>query len=427
MRYSVANQDISQHVLIKSRLIDSVAKRVLLKKLQGIQHGTIVLKDEGQRYQFGSISSICGLSAAITVTDSRFYGSIALGGSIGAAEAYMAGFWQCDNLTNLIRIILCNQNVLSGMEGGLSTIMNFVHNAFHRQRRNSLERNASNISAHYDIGNEFFQLFLDDTMTYSCGIFRRGDETMHDASLQKYDHICRKIALQPNDHIVEIGSGWGGFSIYAASSYGCQVTTTTISKSQYELALDKIQQAGLHDRITVLLQDYRKINGKFDKLVSIEMIEAVGHEYLETFFSCCSNLLRNDGIMALQAITMNDQMYDYHVKTVDFIRRYIFPGGCVPSVTGLCNAATAGSDLRLIHFEDLTPHYPKTLRAWHTRFLSHLDNVRSLGYPDQFIRMWEYYFCYCEAGFTERYIGNAQLLFAKPGWRGSTLFSLNRA
>ncbi len=418
MKYSVAEQDISRHVLIKSRLIDSLAKRAFMNKLQGIHHGIVVLNDESQRYQFGSLSPMCGLSAMITVTDNRFYRSIVLGGSIGAAESYMAGYWQCDNLTNLIRIMICNQHIVSGIEGGLSTFMNIVHNVFHRKKRNSLGRSASNISAHYDIGNEFFQLFLDETMTYSCGIFRNGNETMYRASLAKYDHLCRKITLQPTDHIVEIGSGWGGFAIYAASSYGCRVTTITISKSQYALALERIQQAGLHDRITLLLKDYREIRGKFDKLVSIEMVEAVGHEYLETFFSCCSNLLRHDGIAAFQAITMNDHMYEEHVKTVDFIRRYIFPGGCVPSVTRLCNAATAGSDLRLLHLEDITPHYPKTLRAWRDRFLSRLDDIRSLGYSDQFIRMWEYYFCYCEAGFTERYIGDAQLLFAKPGWRG---------
>lgn len=312
------------------------------------------------------------------------------------------------------------------MEGGLSTFMNFVHNVLHRRRRNSRARSALNISAHYDIGNEFYQLFLDDTMTYSCGIFRNGDETMRGASLAKYDHICRKIALQPTDHIVEIGSGWGGFAIHAASLYGCRVTATTISKSQYELALERIRKASLHDRITLLLEDYREIRGKFDKLVSIEMVEAVGHKFLETFFSHCSNLLRSDGIMTLQAITMNDQMYDHHVKTVDFIRRYIFPGGCVPSVTRLCNTTSAGSDLRLVHLEDLTPHYPKTLRAWRKQFILNLPKIRSLGYSEQFIRMWEYYFCYCEAGFAERYIGDVQMLFAKPGWRGSTLFSLNR-
>jgi len=426
MRHSVAKEDVSQHVLIRSSFIDSLAKRALLKQLKGVEHGIIVLKDEGYCYQFGSLSSICQLSATITVTDCRFYRSIILGGTIGAAESYMSGFWQSDNLTNLIRVIICNQDVLSEMEGGLSTFMNFVHNVFHRRKRNSPARSASNISAHYDIGNAFYQLFLDNTMTYSCGIFRNGDETMQGASLAKYDHICRKIGLQPSDHIVEIGSGWGGFAIHAAMTYGCRVTAATISRAQFEMARDRIQQAGLQDRITLLLEDYREITGKFDKLVSIEMIEAVGHEYLEIFFSRCSNLLRDDGMMALQAITMNDQMYDQHVKTVDFIRRYIFPGGCVPSVSRLCNAASAGSDLRPVHLEDLTPHYPKTLRAWRKQFTSNLPQIRSLGYSEQCIRMWEYYFRYCEAGFAERYIGDVQMLFAKPRWQGSTLLSLNR-
>lgn len=426
MRNSIARQNISQYISHRWRAIDFIAKRAFLKLLEGIQNGKIILKDQAQIHQFGSLSRICGLSATVSVTDGRFYRSIILGGSIGAAEAYMAGYWHCENLTNLIRIVILNQDVLYSMEKGLGTFMNFFHKALHRIRRNSLESSVANICAHYDIGNDFFELFLDNTMTYSCGIFGSDDETLRNASLAKYDHICRKIALQPADNVLEIGSGWGGFAIYAASTYGCRVTTTTISKAQYELALHRIWQARLHDRITLLLEDYREIKGTFDKLVSIEMIEAVGHEFLETFFACCSNLLRNEGIMALQTISMNDQMYDQHVKTVDFIRRYIFPGGAVPSVTSLCKAATTGSDLRLVHLEDLTPHYPKTLRAWRKQFLSHLDDIRSLGYSGQFIRMWEYYFCYCEAGFSERYIGDVQLLFTKPGWRGTTLFSIDR-
>jgi cyclopropane-fatty-acyl-phospholipid synthase len=262
-------------------------------------------------------------------------------------------------------------------------------------------------------------------MTYSCNIFARDNSTIHEASVLKYDHICRKLSLTSADHVIEIGSGWGGFAIHAAGTYGCRVTTTTISKAQYDLAQERIEQAGLRDRITLLMRDYREIEGRYSKLVSIEMIEAVGHEFLETFFACCGRLLVDDGVMALQSITINDQMYDQHIKTVDFIRRYIFPGGSIPSVTSLCNAATAASDLRLVHHEDITPHYQKTLIAWRQKFTSHLDDIRTLGYNEQFIRMWEYYFCYCEAGFAERYIGDVQMLFSKPGWRGATILTMS--
>lgn len=427
MRRSVARQDISGHIWLGGGMTDLIAKGILLKLLQCIKHGTIILIEEKQETVFGSTSDPSELSATLLVKDRRFYRRIISGGSIGAAEAYMAGYWESSDLTSLIRIIIRNQEVLSRMDKGLSSLMNSLHNAFHRKRRNSPGGSADNIYAHYDIGNDFFQLLLDDTMTYSCGIFRNDDATLGDASLAKYDHICRKLDLKPEDHVVEIGSGWGGFAIHAAGQYGCRVTATTISSAQYELAADRIRHAGLHERITLLLEDYRELKGAFDKLVSIEMIEAVGHEYLEIFFACCSRLLRNKGIMALQAITINDQMYGQHVKTVDFIRRYIFPGGSVTSVTALCNAATKGSDLRLVHLDDITPHYPKTLRAWRKRFLSNKDKISSLGYPDQFMRMWEYYLCYCEAGFSERYIGDVHLIFAKPGWRGATLFSIDNA
>jgi cyclopropane-fatty-acyl-phospholipid synthase len=425
MRHSVAPQDISPYLLFGRGIIDRIAKRILCKLLEDIRHGSITLSDQNQEISFGTVSETCRLSAVLIVTDKRFFRSIVFGGSIGAAKAYMAGYWRSDDLTSLIRIIILNQDVLLRMENGFSSLMNFVHNAIHRKRRNSPDGSPQNIYAHYDIGNDFFRTFLDDTMTYSCGIFKNEHDTLDSASIAKYDHICRKLSLTPADHIIEIGSGWGGFAIHAAGNYGCRVTTTTISKAQYDLAQKRIEQAGLRDRITLLMRDYREIEGRFSKLVSIEMIEAVGHEFLETFFSCCGRLLIDDGVMALQSITINDRMYDQHIKTVDFIRRYIFPGGSIPSVTSLCNAATAASDLRLVHHEDITPHYQKTLIAWRQKFKSHLDEIRTLGYNEQFIRMWEYYFCYCEAGFAERYIGDVQMLFSKPGWRGATIFTMS--
>jgi cyclopropane-fatty-acyl-phospholipid synthase len=337
----------------------------------------------------------------------------------------MSGSWSTDDLVTLVRIIVLNHRVLTDIEGGLAAFAQPMHWLMHALRRNTQAGSRMNISAHYDLGNDFYRLWLDQTMTYSCNIFARDNSTIHEASVLKYDHICRKLSLTSADHVIEIGSGWGGFAIHAAGTYGCRVTTTTISKAQYDLAKERIEQAGLRDRITLLMRDYREIEGRYSKLVSIEMIEAVGHEFLETFFACCGRLLVDDGVMALQSITINDQMYDQHIKTVDFIRRYIFPGGSIPSVTSLCNAATAASDLRLVHHEDITPHYQKTLIAWRQKFTSHLDEISTLGYNEQFIRMWEYYFCYCEAGFAERYIGDVQMLFSKPGWRGATIFTMS--
>jgi cyclopropane-fatty-acyl-phospholipid synthase len=399
-----------------------IARRVLFAHLRKIERGLITITDGCERHIFGSEG---GLAATITVHDHAFYTDIAFGGSIGAGEAYMSGSWSTDDLVTLVRIIVLNHRVLTDIEGGLAAFAQPMHWLMHALRRNTQAGSRMNISAHYDLGNDFYRLWLDQTMTYSCNIFARDNSTIHEASVLKYDHICRKLSLTSADHVIEIGSGWGGFAIHAAGTYGCRVTTTTISKAQYDLAKERIEQAGLRDRITLLMRDYREIEGRYSKLVSIEMIEAVGHEFLETFFACCGRLLVDDGVMALQSITINDQMYDQHIKTVDFIRRYIFPGGSIPSVTSLCNAATAASDLRLVHHEDITPHYQKTLIAWRQKFTSHLDEIRTLGYNEQFIRMWEYYFCYCEAGFAERYIGDVQMLFSKPGWRGATIFTMS--
>jgi cyclopropane-fatty-acyl-phospholipid synthase len=271
-----------------------------------------------------------------------------------------------------------------------------------------------NIAAHYDLGNDFYALFLDRTMTYSSGLFESPDATLEEASLAKYDRICRKLTLSSRDHVLEIGTGWGGFALHAATNYGCRVTTTTISRAQQDFARERIRGAGLEGRVDVLLQDYRNLTGKYDKLVSIEMIEAVGHHYLNAFFNACSGLLKDDGEMLLQAITIRDQVFDRHKRSVDFIKRYIFPGSCIPSVAAISLAVARVTDLRLFHLEDITPHYARTLQAWRRKFFDNLEEVRKLGYPETFIRMWEYYLSYCEAGFAERYLGDAQMLFTKP-------------
>jgi cyclopropane-fatty-acyl-phospholipid synthase len=336
------------------------------------------------------------------------------GGEVGAGEAYSDGFWSCDDLTALIRIMVRNRSLLDALDRGWSHLATLARKLFHLFRRNTKEGSRKNIAAHYDLGNDFFALFLDETMMYSCAIFEREDSTLYEASVAKNDRICRKLQLTARDQLLEIGSGWGGFALYAAGQYGCHVTTTTISQEQFQLAQKRVAAAGLSDRVTILLQDYRDLRGQYDKLVSIEMIEAVGHHYLETFFRGCSNLLKPDGMMLLQGITIADQLYERSLRSVDFIKQYIFPGSFIPSVTAICNALARATDLRVFHLEDQGAHYATTLRHWRERFFANLHQVRALGYPAPFIRMWEYYLCYCEGGFLERVLGDVQMVLTKP-------------
>jgi cyclopropane-fatty-acyl-phospholipid synthase len=376
--------------------------------------GKLTLVEKDQQYQFGESSKGVSLEATIHVHHPRFYTSTVFGGSIGSAEAYMAGLWSTSHLTNIIRLVILNQKMMEKMDKGWSWLSDPVHNLYHYFRRNTLKGSKENIVAHYDLGNDFYRLFLDETLTYSCGIFEHENSTLEAASIAKYDRICRKLQLHPEDHVMEIGGGWGGFSIHAAKNYGCRVTTTTISDEQYALAEKCISESGLSHRIRLLRKDYRHLGGKFDKLVSIEMIEAVGHQYLNTFFEICSRLLKANGMMLLQAITIIDQMYDYHKRSVDFSKRYIFPGSCIPSIRAIMSSIARKTDLKLFHLEDITPHYVRTLAEWRKRFFDRIDDVREMGFSDTFIRMWEYYLCYCEGGFAERYLGDVQMLFTKP-------------
>jgi cyclopropane-fatty-acyl-phospholipid synthase len=350
----------------------------------------------------------------LRVHDLNFYPAMIVGGSMAAAEGYMYGRWSCSDLTRLIRIMARNEDVFGAMDSGLARLARAFQAATHWLRRNTIRVSKRNVEAHYDLSNDFFELFLDPTMTYSAGIFEKEDSTLEEASLAKLDRLCRKLELRPEDHLLEIGTGWGSFSIHAASNYGCTITTTTISEEQYALAKSRIDEAGLWDRITLLKQDYRTLSGQYDKLVSIEMIEAVGHDFLPEYFRKCDDLLKPGGHMALQAITMAEQYYDNYRKRPDFINRYIFPGGCLPSVTAMCNAMTAASTLRMLDLDDITPHYARTLAEWRTRFMGNLPVVRELGFTQRFIRMWEYYLCYCEGGFRERSIGTVQMLLSKP-------------
>ncbi len=390
------------------------ARALLHARLRKLRRGRLVIVDSAQQSVFGDPAPDASLQSVVWVHDGRFYGQTLFGGSIGAAEGYMAGHWSCSDLPALVRILVSNRKALDGLEGMWAKLTAPAHNLFHRLRRNTRNGSRANIGAHYDLGNDFYALFLDDTMTYSCGIFEDARSTLRDASLAKYDRICHKLRLRKEDHLLEIGAGWGGFAIYAASHYGCRVTTTTVSRRQHQLARARIQEAGLQDRVELLLEDYRDLLGRYDKLVSIEMIEAVGHQYLETYFRCCSERLKPDGLMVLQAITIEDQLYERQVRSADFIKRYIFPGSSIPSVTAMCSAVSRATNLRLFHLEEITPHYVRTLQEWRRRFTKRLDAVRALGYPEEFIRMWEFYLCYCEGAFRERYIRNVQIILTKP-------------
>lgn len=392
----------------------SLARAIMVKLLSNLQTGRIILHEDDQPRSFGQVSSDFPLSVTLRIHDPRAYARMAFGGSIGAAEAYMLGYWDTDDLTALVRIVIRNETVFTRMETGAARMATPFYNFFHFLRRNTLPGSRKNIIAHYDLGNDFYRLFLDETMTYSCGIFERPEATLQDAAITKYDHICRKLHLSETDHVLEIGTGWGGFALHAVTHYGCRLTTTTLSDAQYALAAQRIQNAGIQDRVTLLKEDYRVLGGCFDKLVSIEMIEAVGHQYLATFMGRCASLLKPDGVMLIQAITIADRAFDQHKKSVDFIKRYIFPGSCIPSVTAINMAAARASDLRLWHLEDITRHYVTTLRRWRENFIGKLDQVRALGFPERFTRMWEYYLRYCEAGFEERYLGDVQMVFTKP-------------
>jgi cyclopropane-fatty-acyl-phospholipid synthase len=361
------------------------------------------------------------LQASIRIHHPRFYNRILFSGSIGAAEAYMEGLWSADNLTTVMRIMTLNQPVFAEMEKGLARLTAPLYKLYHWARKNTKMGSRKNILAHYDLGNNFYKLFLDKTMAYSCAIFEEEQSTLQEASIAKHDRICKKLQLQPGDHIVEIGTGWGGFAVHAAGNYGVHVTTTTISDEQYRFAQARFKKQGLQDQITLLKKDYRDLTGQYDKLVSIEMIEAVGHQYFDTFFKTCSQLLRENGMMLLQAITIQDQEFKRYTRSVDFIKRYIFPGGCVTSVAAMADAVTRATDMRIFHLEDITPHYARTLREWRKRFFDNIQKVRALNFPETFVRMWEYYLCYCEGGFTERYIGNVQMLLTKPLCRRDSL------
>ncbi len=397
-----------------------LVRRAAFARLSKLEFGAVTIIEGRERFQFGQVTSRCPLKATVTIHDPRVYADLTLGGTVGGGNAYRRGLWSCDDLTTLVRIFVLNRALLDRMEVGLALVSRAVLKTIHWLNRNTRAGSRKNIAAHYDLGNEFFRLMLDETMMYSCAYFERPDATLAEASLAKNDRICAKLHLSASDHLLEIGSGWGGFAIHAASHYGCRVTTTTISRQQYDLVLQRVRESGLRDRVTVMLTDYRDLptlGVQFDKLVSIEMIEAVGHQYYRTFFEVCSRMLKPQGLALIQGITIDERFYERAKRSVDFIQRFIFPGSCIPSVSALMQASAKVGDLGLIHFEDIGAHYAPTLRAWGRNIAVKLPEIKALGCQPEFLRLWEFYLSYCEGGFLERTISTAHMLFCKPDWR----------
>jgi cyclopropane-fatty-acyl-phospholipid synthase len=393
----------------------SVYRSLIHRQLMDITRGRLTIKDALGEVAFGP-GAAGDPHAIIEVLDMSMYSDVATRGSIGAGESYMKGSWTTNDLTGVIRVFVSNRALLTRMDSAFTRLVMPLWKLAHWIRRNNQGGSKKNILAHYDLGNEFFQLFLDETMMYSSAVFDRPEMTLAEASRAKLDRICGKLSLKSTDHVIEIGTGWGGFAIHAAGKYGCRVTTTTISEAQFALATKRVQDAGLQDRVRILKDDYRDLRryGEFDKLVSIEMIEAVGARYLNQYISVCSDLLKPSGEAVIQAITIADQEYDRALRSVDFIQKYIFPGSFIPSLTAIVNAMTVASDMRLAGLDDITSSYVLTLRKWREALMSRQADVKRLGLSDQFLRMWEFYFCYCEGGFAERAIGDVQLHFKKP-------------
>ena len=404
---------------------DRFLRQRLIAQMAQLRHGRLQLRDALGTVELGEPADRdCDLHIRIDVDHPGFYRALAANGSVGAGESYMDGQWRCevvgsgsDGLVALVRLLVRNRDLLDGMETGPARLGGFLMRAWHALRRNTRTGSRRNIAAHYDLGNEFFQLFLSPDLMYSSGIWAGEEDSLDEASTRKLDRICRKLDLKPGDRVIEIGTGWGGFALHATQHYGCHVTTTTISREQHALASQRVTHAGLDDRVTLLLEDYRDLTGSYDKLESIEMIEAIGAQYLHTYFGKLGSLLKPDGLALVQAITIEDHRYEQALHSVDFIKRHVFPGSFIPSIAAMVAAKSRGSDLALIQLEDFGLSYARTLEAWRHRFLAALPQVRAQGFDDRFIAMWDFYLAYCEGGFRERSIGVAQLLMARPGHR----------
>lgn len=396
-------------------MTDQIARRIVFRLLGAIRDERIDLIDAGEGFSFGNPDA--RLRATITVRSPRFYRHM-LRGSIGLSETYMDGDWDTDDLVALSRIGARNMAALDRLRRRWHPVLHRAQALADMVPHNDIAGSRRNIAAHYDLGNQLFSLFLDPTMMYSCAYFESSTQSLEEAQVAKLDRACRALELGPEDHLLEIGTGWGAMAIHAAEHYGCRVTTTTISKEQQDYALEQVQDRGLADRITVLLEDYRALEGTYTKLVSLEMIEAVGRQYFPTYFRHCSRLLEPDGLMFLQAITIDDRAYEVEKASKSFINTHIFPGGCLPSLEVVHRCVAEKTDLTTVWLDDITPHYAETLKRWRETFVASRDLAAEMGYDETFRRMWELYLAYVEAGFRERRINDVHVLFAKPEWRG---------
>jgi len=398
----------------KNSLYQDIVLRIMSKMHMGRMRLTL---PDGQSLSLGNGDG--NVSASVTINSNEFYKQVILYGDIGFGEGYVSGLWDTDNITNVIKWFLLNVENNPAVSGNktqavMLNILKWFNKISHFKRANSISGSQKNISEHYDLNNDFFASFLDPTMTYSSAYFYKGDLSLQDAQLAKYERLCQQLHLKPSDHVLEIGSGWGGNAIYMAKNYGCQVTSLTISAEQLKLAQERVKEAGLNDKISIQMQDYRLMEGQFDKIVSVEMLEAVGHKYLDVYFKKCHDLLKKNGILALQVITSPDSRYDSLRKGVDWIQKHIFPGSLLPSVAAINGAINRTGDLTMVDLKDMGLHYAQTLKLWLDQFNSNLPAIRALGFDDTFVRKWNYYFCYCEAAFAMRNINVMQLVYARP-------------
>ncbi|HSZ85713.1 MAG TPA: cyclopropane-fatty-acyl-phospholipid synthase family protein [Puia sp.] len=396
----------------------SFFERTVLSLLSKMQLGTLNLTlPSGEELTIGNGNG--NIVANIQIVNTNFFKHCLLFGDIGLGETYVNGYWETDNISNVIKWFLLNVDNAPSVSGSrtksfMLNILKFANKLYHFKRINSVDGSKKNISEHYDLNNDFFSLFLDETMTYSAAYFQTEEMNLRQAQLAKYDRLCRQLHLQPTDHVLEIGSGWGGNAIYIAKNYGCRVTTVTISEEQYKLAKEKIERENLSDKVEVLLKDYRFLTGKFDKIVSIEMLEAVGAQFLDMYFKKCSELLKKNGILALQVITCPDPRFESLRKGVDWIQKYIFPGSLLPSVAAINNAVNNTTDMTLVDLKDIGLHYATTLVHWREQFFKNISKIKELGFNDEFIRKWNYYFSYCEAAFVMRNINVMQMVYVRP-------------
>ena len=411
--YSIRQSAVAPAAFRASGVLESLGRRLVRSALSQLEWGSVRLIDPAGGFD-AEIGPSRQPAASVRVLDRAFYAAAAFGGSLGVAEAYMDGLWETDDLAGLIEIMTVNMTATDRLEGPLVRLLSPLSRLAYLFERNTRTGSRRNIVAHYDLGNDFFAAFLDPSMTYSAAVFENGAVTLEQAQVEKIDRACRKLSLNATDHLLEIGTGWGALAIHAARQYGCRVTTTTISDEQHRFASDRVREAGLEGRIRLVQQDYRDLAGQYDKLVSIEMIEAVGRENFGAFFDVCSRCLKRDGAALIQSIVIRDQYFQEAAPRRDFLKKYIFPGSCLPGVSAMLGAVNDRTDLRLWHLEDIGPHYVTTLRMWREAFTAKLPEVRALGYDDRFIRMWEYYLAYCEGAFRARHVGDVQILLTKP-------------